>query len=405
MKFSIRKRMISLVLVFVMIMPYVITAMGTTSDDLDDAKDKQGDIKNKIEDTQKLIDDLKKSTTDISSYIETLDKKVDEINGQIDAMNVQITEKQTQISANEISLAKAKAASTEQYASMKLRIQYMYEHESDSYLETLLESKNMGEMLNKAEYINKITSYDREMLTQYAETVKSIETTEAALKSERTELETAKATIEEQKDSLKLVQNSKEAELKTLQSKSAAATAYAAQLDAAEKAQEAQIKAMEAEIARQEAAARAAANAGKGGAAMPNYDGGKFTWPVPASRRITSRFGDLEDRGGVSHNGVDIGAATSGVWGDNIVAAYDGVVVAAGYAGTAGYWIWINHGDGLYTVYMHNRSDLLVSVNDTVKKGQVISHMGSTGNSTGAHLHFGVRLNGVYVNPNKYLNY
>ena len=148
---------------------------------------------------------------------------------------------------------------------------------------------------------------------------------------------------------------------------------------------------MEAEIKRQEDAAKAS------GGATVNYDGGKFMWPVPSSHRITSYFGEMEDRT-VAHNGVDIGASTPGVIGDKIVAAYDGVVTIAAYSTSAGNWIWINHGGGLYTVYMHT-SQMLVSVGDKVTRGQVIALMGNTGNSTGAHLHFGVRVDGVYVNP------
>ena len=98
------------------------------------------------------------------------------------------------------------------------------------------------------------------------------------------------------------------------------------------------------------------------------------------------------------HNGIDIGAP----YGSDIVAAHDGVVAWAYYSQTAGNFIGIDHGDGLYTVYMHC-SKLLVSENQTVKAGETIGLVGSTGRSTGPHLHFGVRLNGEYVNPMEYL--
>ena len=122
-------------------------------------------------------------------------------------------------------------------------------------------------------------------------------------------------------------------------------------------------------------------------------------WPT-VSRRITSDYGDTEDRSS-GHKGIDIGATTPGVSGDAIYAAASGTVTLATYSSSAGNWIWIYHGNGLYTVYMHC-SALLVSVGDTVSQGQTIARMGSTGNSTGAHLHFGVRLNGSYVNPWNY---
>ncbi len=98
------------------------------------------------------------------------------------------------------------------------------------------------------------------------------------------------------------------------------------------------------------------------------------------------------------HNGVDLAAPG----GSPILAAYDGRVAAAGYSSSMGNYIMIDHGDTLYTIYMH-ASALYVSKGDKVKKGQKIGAVGSTGRSTGNHLHFGVRKNGEYVNPMSYL--
>ena len=128
----------------------------------------------------------------------------------------------------------------------------------------------------------------------------------------------------------------------------------------------------------------------------------KFIWPCPSSSRITSGFGGREsptEGASSNHQGIDIGAPT----GSNIVAAADGTVTISTYSYSAGNYIMLNHGGGVSTVYMHC-SQLLVSAGDTVKQGQVIAKVGSTGYSTGPHLHFGVRLNGSYVNPAKYVS-
>jgi len=405
MRLWIRKRIISVLLIFVMILPYVVIATGTTTEDLNSAQNKKSSLDKQIEDTNAQIAQLAKDATDTESYIKSIDQKMAQVDGDINALNTQIDDKQTQIKDNQALLAQAKIDSVEQYASMKLRIQYMYEHDSESYIEIMLSSKDMGDMLNKAEYINKITDYDREMLVKYANTEKTIEDTQVALQVEQTELEDSMASVEAQKSSLKLVQDAKAAELKKLSAQSSQANASATQLQKDKKSQEDEITKMEAKIKQQEEqaaqaakAAQAAGSTGSTGAVGPvSYDGGRFLWPVPASHRITSYFGEMEDRS-VSHNGLDIGASTPGVIGDKIVAAYDGVVTIAAYSTSAGNWIWINHGGGLYTVYMHT-SQMLVSEGAKVTKGQVIALMGNTGNSTGAHLHFGVRLDGVYVNP------
>ena len=127
-----------------------------------------------------------------------------------------------------------------------------------------------------------------------------------------------------------------------------------------------------------------------------------FTWPVPASHKITSYFGYRgQPTSGAStyHQGIDIGAST----GTGIVAANSGTVVTAAYSTSAGNYIMISHGNGIYTVYMHC-SQLLVSKGQSVSKGEKIALVGSTGISTGPHLHFGVSVNGTYVDPLNYVN-
>ena len=124
-------------------------------------------------------------------------------------------------------------------------------------------------------------------------------------------------------------------------------------------------------------------------------------WPCPSSKRVTSDYGPrTSPTNGASsnHKGIDIGAA----YGADIVAADGGTVLVATYSSSGGNYVIIDHGGGLCTVYMH-ASSLTVSAGQTVSKGQVIAKVGSTGISTGNHLHFGVSVNGVYVNPWNYL--
>lgn len=163
---------------------------------------------------------------------------------------------------------------------------------------------------------------------------------------------------------------------------------------------EAQIAAEDAEIA----ALEKAVEADKAKLEEENkvkYDGGMFQMPCPSYKRISDDYGSrMHPILNVEkfHNGVDFAAPS----GSPILAAYDGRVVAATYNSSMGNYVMIDHGDGLYTIYMH-ASKLYVSSGQTVTKGEQIAAVGSTGRSTGPHLHFSVRLNGSYVSPWNYL--
>lgn len=273
----------------------------------------------------------------------------------------------------------------------------MYENSQTSYLEMLLEAGSVAEFLNAAEYISQIEKYDRQKLMEYEQTVENITEMKAQLEQDYADLETMKASVESEKQSVAALMKQKETELAGITSEISDAQSEA-------KAYEAEIQAQEeiiAEIKRIEAEkAAAAAAAGKATEENP-YTGGVFTWPCPSSTRVTSGYGPRSSpTGGASsnHKGLDIGAAG----GATIVAAAAGVVKSANYSSAAGNYVMIDHGGGLYTVYMHC-SSLAVSVGQSVTAGQTIAYVGSTGISTGNHLHFGVSLNGSYVSPWSYL--
>ncbi len=403
---SATRKIVAITLVGILVLTSERPAFAeTTKQDLSDANSAKEAIDKKIQDVQNQLNQLSKDKKDIESYIRQLDSNLADIDGDINSLNEQISTKKDEITEAQATLDIIQKQSDEQYESMKLRIKYMYENGTDSsYLNMLINAKNMSELLNKAEYINKITSYDRQMLDEFAALSAQINETKTLMEADLESLESMQIEVEGQKQALAIVQDAKISELEKLDNKTADAKAYREQLEKDRIEQEKVIQQIEAELKRQEEEARRAAEeAAKNGTTptvtVPKYDGGKFKWPTP-STRITSPWGDMEDRSS-PHQGVDIGALKRGVSGDPIYAAYDGTVVTATYSSSAGNWIWINHGDGLMTVYMHC-SKLLVSPGTKVKKGDTIALMGTTGNSNGVHLHFGVRLNGKYVNPMTY---
>lgn len=359
-----------------------------------DAQKKIKDLKKNIENAKQKIKDLESSASSLQSYISELDQQANELSSQINELNAQIEEKQAEIEQTQAEYEEAVATADKQYEDMKKRIQYLYESGSPSYLELLLTAENMTDFLNRSSYASELTEYDRNMLEEYIAQKEAVAAKEAELTAEKEELDEMAKTAQEQKDTVDQLIETKTAQLAQYQAEIAAQTsnaeAYADDLDE----QEALLEKIESQIA-----AAAAANA-----LLDDGDGGAsgFMWPCPASHTISSGYGPRSrPTAGAStnHKGIDIAASS----GSAIVAAAGGRVTTATYSSSAGNYVVVSHGNGISTVYMHC-SALYVSVGDKVSKGQTIAAVGSTGYSTGSHLHFGVIKNGSYVNPLGYVS-
>ena len=401
MKFTMIRRITALGLILVLAAGIPIQASSAstekvTEDDastksLQEAQDEKAQLEKALKEAQGTIEDLKDSKGDIESKVTELNQQLIDISARITDLENQLTAKSEDIQETKDELAGAKEREAQQYADMKVRIQFMYENGQTSYLEALLSSRNISEFLNSADYIAQIQSYDRQKLTEYQDTVESIVNLEAQLEQEYTDLEALKSTVESNKATVAAMMRQKESELADIsgdiEDAQSDADYYAAEIQAQEE--------LIAAIKRAEAEKAAA------GVEEHPYTGGAFRWPCPSSTRVTSDYGTrVSPRSGASsnHKGIDIGASA----GADIIAAADGTVTAASYSSAAGNYVMIDHGGGLYTVYMH-ASSLLVSPGQTVSAGDVIAKVGSTGISTGSHLHFGVSLNGSYVSPWSYL--
>lgn len=373
-----------------------------TKTEVDDAKKKVTSLeeeKKKVEDTLKNLEGLK---SDTAAYVKELDASLEALNRELTSLEDQINQKQTEIAGAKEDLDEAKKVESGQYESMKLRIQYMYEKGETSYIDMLLQAKDLSELLNRAEYISKISEYDRKMLDEYAAVKEQIALKEADLELEHSKLVELLDSTQAKQASVEQLMNEKTKELKNYETKIASAQTEITEYEKDIKAQEDQIKKIEAEIKRKEEEARKAAEAAGKKYNTVSIGNINFIWPCPSSSRVTSPFGGRSsptEGASTNHQGMDIGAAS----GSNIIAAAAGEVIISTYSYSAGNYIMINHGGGVYTVYMHC-SQLLVSKGEKVSQGQVIAKVGSTGYSTGPHLHFGVRVNGSYVNPANYVS-
>lgn len=355
--------------------------------------------KKKVEGALSQLEGLKKDT---AAYVKALDGKLAELSGELEQLQRQIEEKKSQIETAQVQLEKAREVEGKQYREMKLRIQYMYENGQTSFAEMIMDSGSISELLNRAEYVSRITEYDRKKLYEYGEIKAEVEAQEKALKEEHRHLLELQETTRAKQESVEKLMDSKKQELAAVQSKIETAKGELDQYEADIKAQEEQMKRIEAEMKRREEEARKKAEAAGNGYTVSNLGNISFKWPCPSSRRITSNFGDREsptEGASSNHKGLDIGAGT----GSDIIAAAGGQVVISTYSYSAGNYIMIDHGGGVSTVYMHC-SQLLVSEGEKVAQGQVIAKVGSTGYSTGPHLHFGIRSGGNYVNPRNYVS-
>ena len=396
---------------FALVLATPLSAQATKSG-LSDAKNKKTALEAEKKKTEQELKNLEGLKSDTTAYVKKLDSSLESIGNELSKLNDDIDAKEKQIDTTKQELSEAKETEKSQYESMKLRIKYMYEKGDSTYVDLLMEAGSLSELLSKAEYITKISSYDRQKLDEYAATKEKIAEKEKALEGEHAELLTLQNETEAKQASVEKLLAAKQTELQNYETKIASAEGQISEYAKSIEAQENQIKSIEAEIKRKEEEARKKAEEEKKKAAAANKAAQtyktvslgdiSFTWPCPASGRITSGFGSRKSptKGASSnHQGIDISAPT----GTSIVAAAAGEVVIATYSSSAGNYVMISHGGGVCTVYMH-ASSLLVSQGQSVKKGQTIAKVGSTGYSTGSHLHFGVRVNGSYVNPTKYVS-
>ncbi len=412
----------AIMLTLIFCMQPVCNVQATEESNLSEAQQEKKTLENDLQKAKELIDSLKGSKEDIQSEVEKLDKQLNEISGKVKELESQLSKKRQEIADTESALNKAKEQEKKQYRNMKKRIQFMYENGQTSYVEMLLSADSFTDFLNAVEYITQISQYDRKMLKEYQNMQVTIADTQKTLETDYASLQSLQAKVQEEKQAVAALESAKKGELNDvaddLTDAQTVAKAYEAEIQAQNEViaqiQAAQKRAAEQQAAQQQAQA-AEENQGATDAAGENQNtaqnttpsgNGQYTgsmmWPCPSSKRVTSDYGPrTSPTNGASsnHKGIDIGAA----YGADIVAADGGTVLVATYSSSGGNYVIIDHGGGLCTVYMH-ASSLTVSAGQTVSKGQVIAKVGSTGISTGNHLHFGVTLNGVYVSPWGYVS-
>ena len=348
-------------------------------------------LKKNLSDVQSIKKNLEYKKNDLAKYIEELDLQLAEIEGRVNDLKGQILVKQDEIEQTRVELEGAISREENQMECMIARAKLMYEKKDSLASELLSQSSGFGEILNRAEFMEKLVTYDKEQWMEFQNVRKLVQLCKQQLELEEEILETTRENAELEQNTLELFMEQKQKDIE----------AYESDINNQEKA----IKEYEEMIAQQDELIKALEKAieeeRKKLAVKRTYDGGTFKFPLASYTRISDEYGwrihpILKVK--QFHNGVDLAAAK----GTAIYAAYDGVVVAADYSSTMGNYVMIDHGDNLYTIYMH-ASSLKVKKDAAVKRGDTIALVGSTGRSTGNHLHFSVRRNGEYVSPWDYI--
>ncbi|AOT71722.1 murein hydrolase activator EnvC family protein [Geosporobacter ferrireducens] len=318
----------------------------------------------------------KNQEKNLNTQIKVLDEKIDSTEKEIGQISTDITLTQRKISETKTELQLAEASIDDKKDVLNARLRVMYKNGNVGYAEVLLDSANIVELFSKLDMVQKIFNHDVDLLKY--------------MKQQRDAVEIKKKTLETQQSKMVAMAKNMEVKQRDLEQSRGEISRAKAKLQQDNKQLEEQIDALNKEANQLIATIKKKQSKGE-------YVGGQMAWPAPGYTRVTSPFGNrihpiLKTK--KMHTGIDIGIPS----GKNVVAALDGTVIHADWLGGYGKTVMIDHGGGIVTLYAHN-SSLLVKENDKVKRGDTISKAGSTGMSTGPHLHFEVRKNGEYVDP------
>ena len=374
-------------------------------DQLQEEYDKQQEelkkLENQLAENNKEIKSMVKRKNGIDQQIVILSEQIVTINQIVSAHNLQIADKQDELDAAQEKLVLLQEA-------YKGRIRAMEEQGDVSYWSVIFQANSFADLLDRLNMIAEIAQSDRIRMQQIRDLAQQVEDAKLELAEQKAELEVAKLELELTRGELEETNNVAEGLLLALL---AAGEEYQILIHEGEKlANDYMDQLDDSWDAYEEAKYRewlatsvppTTTNTRVQGQLTNEVNG--IVWYTPTTNfKVTSKYGYRGDPFTGEwefHNGIDLAAPKN----TPIVAARSGKVTFAGYQeGGAGYYVWINHGDGYKTIYMH-MTRYIVAEGDYVEAGQIIGYVGSTGYSTGNHLHFGIKYNGSYVDPQKYI--
>ncbi len=372
-----------------------VNLYATTIDKLEDEIE---EVKENINKGVEEVKDLEGQLVEMNAVLVDLDQQMIAMQLVIEDYANQLVVKQGEIDAAKIALEGAIVDEAEYKEEVLKRIKVMYEYGDSGYIDVLLEANNLGDFFTRLEYLTQILNYDDNMFEKLEGIQLGIENQKAQLELEEANLGHLKAEADLKKSELDGLYIEKSIQTELIESNTELLILQIEKWEAEEKAFE---RELELEIAREKERLR------KLSLKTLVFKDGEFKYPLPGRNYLSSYFGPRVNpisRRYEVHNGIDIPAPG----GTEILAAAEGIVITAKWNNSYGNVIVINHGSSkgseYLTLYAHS-SKLLVKAGEAVRKGQVIALVGTTGNSTGNHLHFSIQKDGKWVNPLNYFNF
>lgn len=419
------KRILCAMLCVCMIsIPMAIPTTVSAEDSISDLEQQLQQLEQENQKYQKILDDTKSDIAEKEEYksalvskVQVLDEKIAVTREKISSLNDDIKEKQD-------AYDKGLSEVEDQFDALANRLRILYMSGNATDLEIIFGAKDFSDLIDKMELVKSLANSDKELINEIQTKLDELSTKKKSLEADKKDLETQQASLKSDQDEFnKLIsdndeilknlyasnseaQNSLEsAALQSDEIEAKISQYYAAQKAAAEHAAQAS-QSSSSSGSSSSSSSSGSSSSGSSSVIVPSGSG--FAWPTPGFVSRSSEW--FEDREVYNHGGIDIAGA--GIMGTPVVAAADGTVVATnsscthnwgksyscGCGGGYGNYVMISHAGGKMTVYGHLTS-LTVSSGQSVSRGQVIGYVGSTGNSTGPHLHYECRLNGVRYNP------
>ena len=366
-------------------------ALAVTQADIDKLKNNASDLSQQKKELQSKISALSDDIANNMKKKELLDSEISVLSSEISNVESQISTYAELITQTEAELLDAQEREAAQYELFCKRVRAMEERGTISYWSVLFKADSFTDLLSRLDFINEIMDSDQKVIQDLQDLQAEIEEKKESLETQKAESEAAKAELVSKKSELNKQREAANALVAQLRASKSEYQEDMDDLSAEAEAVQAQILKLSKELAAQQAAQGKPSNAALGG----------YIWPV-SSRRITSTFGGRSSPGGIgstNHKGIDIGGVG---YTTEIHAAKAGTVIVSQYSRSYGNYVVVSHGSGNTTLYAH-MSSRKVSVGQYVNQGDVLGITGSTGNSTGPHLHFEITENGTRINPLKYL--